>query len=121
MAKTGPRPKKLTEKTVEGLPVGRDKTIVPPDEVQKLAALGCKNIDIAKFYGVTIDSINRNFASELTKGREMLKQTLRQAMLHNACVNMNAATQIFLAKNMLGMSDNGEVDTEDTQPLPWKD
>ena len=52
MKKTGPKPKELTEGSILGLPVGRNKKIVPPDQVQELAALGCSNCDIANFYGV---------------------------------------------------------------------
>jgi hypothetical protein len=118
--KTGPKPKELTEGTVIGLPVGRDKKIVPPDQVQELASLGCRNIEIANFFGVTEDAISRNFAAELLKGREELKISLRRAMLKNACANMNAAVQIFLAKNLLGMSDT-PTNSDANQPLPWTD
>jgi hypothetical protein len=118
--KTGPKPKQLTEKTVLGLPVGRDKTIVPPEEVYKLAALGCKNTEIADWFGVTEDAISRNFAAQLIKGRAAVRISLRRAMLNNACQNNNAAVQIFLSKNMLGMSDNPN-DSEANQPLPWSD
>jgi hypothetical protein len=41
-------------------------------------------------------------------------------MLKNACVNLNAAVQIFLAKNMLGMSDNG-MNTDTAKVLPFTD
>lgn len=118
--KTGPKPKQLTEKVVLGLPVGRDKKVVPPDEVYKLAALGCKNIEIADWFGVSEDAISRNFAAELIKGRSAVKISLRRAMLNNACQNMSAAVQIFLAKNMLGMSDN-PMDSDANTPLPWSD
>jgi hypothetical protein len=118
--KTGPKPKKLTEKIVLGLPVGRDKKIVPPDEVYKLAAIGCKNVEIAEWFGVTEDAISRNFAAELEKGRAAVKISLRRAMLTNACQNMNAAVQIFLSKNILSMSDS-PLQTEANQPLPWHD
>jgi hypothetical protein len=118
--KRGPKPKQLTEKVVLGLPVGRDKKIVPPDEVYKLAALGCKNTEIADWFGVTEDAISRNFAAELTKARAAVKISLRRAMLNNACQNNNAAVQIFLSKNMLGMSDN-PMDSEANTPLPWSD
>jgi hypothetical protein len=118
--KTGPKPKELTEKVVLGLPVGRDKKIVPPDEVYKLAALGCKNIEIADWFGVTEDAISRNFAAELIKGRSAVKISLRRAMLNNACQNNSAAVQIFLAKNMLGMSDS-PLDSDANAPLPWVD
>jgi hypothetical protein len=115
-----PKKKQLVEGTIQGYPIGRDKKIVPPDEVQKLAALGCTNRDIANFFGIAEDNIVRHFADFITKGREELKISLRRAMLNNACKNNNAAVQIFLAKNILGMSDT-PVNTEDQQPLPWSD
>ena len=118
--KRGPKPKQLTEKVVLGLPVGRDKKIVPPDEVYKLAALGCKNTEIADWFGVTEDAISRNFAAELEKGRAAVKISLRRAMLNNACQNNSAAVQIFLAKNILGMTDS-PIDSEANAPLPWND
>lgn len=118
--KRGPKPKQLTEKIVLGLPVGRDKKIVPPDEVFKLAALGLKTTEIADYFGVTDESIARNFADVLVKARVEMRISLRRAMLHNACVNHNAAVQIFLSKNILGFQDS-PIDTEANAPLPWQD
>ena len=115
-----PSKKQLTEGTILGFPIGRDKKIVPPDEVQKLAALGCSNRDIANFFGIEETNVSRHFAAFIIKGREELKITLRRAMLDNACRNMNAAVQIFLAKNILGMSDV-PVNSEENKPLPWTD
>jgi len=115
-----PSRKQLTEGTILGYPIGRDKKIVPPDEVQKLAALGCSNRDIANFFGIEESNVSRHFAAFITKGREELKITLRRAMLDNACRNMNAAVQIFLAKNILGMSDT-PINSEENKPLPWSD
>jgi hypothetical protein len=120
--KTGPKPKELVEATIVGLEVGRgdNKQVVPPDQVKELASLGCSNTDIANFYGVTEQTLRYNFSEYLTKGREELKITLRRAMLKNACVNMNAAVQIFLAKNILAMTDQ-PLNTEANSPLPWTD
>lgn len=115
-----PSKKQLTEGTILGYPIGRDKKIVPPEEVQKLAALGCSNRDIANFFGIEESNVSRHFAAFITKGREDLKIALRRAMLNNACQNNNAAVQIFLAKNLLGMSDT-PTNTEDKKPLPWSD
>ena len=116
----GPKPKQLKPKTTMGLEIGRgkDREIVPPDEVYKLAAIGCTDTEISQFYGVKQDTLRRNFASELTKGREYVKIRLRRAMFKNACENQHAAVQIFLAKNILGMSDS-PVDSEANTPLPW--
>lgn len=118
--KPGPKAKELVEATYLGIPVGRDKKVIDPDEVEKLAALGCRDNEIANFFGIKDDTLRYNFADNLTKGREELKISLRRAMLNNACKNMNAAVQIFLAKNILGMSDS-PVDSESNKPLPWSD
>lgn len=107
-------------KTVTGLVVGRNKIVVPPTEVEDLASLGCTDRDIANWFGINEDTLRYSFADNLLKGRENLKISLRRAMLKNACVNMNAAVQIFLAKNMLAMSDNGMV-TDNSKVLPFTD
>ena len=107
-------------KIVEGKLVGRNNVVIPPEEVEDLASIGCTNRDIANWYGVDESSLSYNFTFELTKGRENLKISLRRAMLKNACVNLNAAVQIFLAKNMLGMSDNG-MTTDNSKVLPFTD
>ena len=108
------------EKIVEGKLVGRNNVVIPPEEVEDLAALGCTNVDIGNWFGVSEQIIRRNFSDNLIKGRESLKVSLRRAMLKNACVNLNAAVQIFLAKNMLGMSDNG-MRTDASNVLPFTD
>lgn len=119
-AKTGPKPKELVEGTIEGLPVGRDKTVVPPDQVYELAALACTDKDIARFFGIKEDTLRYNFAAELVKGRESLKISLRRAMVKNAIANMNVTMQIWLSKNILGMSDS-PMDGEANAPLPWRE
>lgn len=116
--KTGPKPKKMTTATFVGLPVGRPSVIVDPIAVYKLAALGLKNHEIADFLGIQHTALTGNFKNELSKGREQMKITLRRAMLKNACVNNASAVQIFLAKNLLGMSD-APVNSAENTPLPW--
>ena len=107
-------------KVVTGLVVGRNKVVVPPQEVEDLAALGCTDRDIANWFGIKEDTLRYSFADFLLKGREAVKINLRRAMLKNACVNLNAAVQIFLAKNMLGMSDNG-MSSDNSKVLPFTD
>jgi len=107
-------------KIVTGLVVGRNKVVVPPQEVEDLASIGCTDRDIANWFGINEDTLRYNFTDNLIKGREDLKISLRRAMLKNACVNLNAAVQIFLAKNMLGMSDNG-MTTDNSKVLPFTD
>ena len=115
--KTGPKPKELVEGTILGLCVGRDKKVIPPPQVEELASIGCTDRDIANFFGIKEDTLRYNFAENLIKGREDLKISLRRSMLKTAHGG-NAAVLIFLAKNLLGMSDS-PVDSDDKKPLPW--
>ena len=108
---------KTGEKTVQGLCVGRDKTVVPPEEVFKLAQLGCKDNEIADWFGITDSTLRYQFTDELTKGREALKQTLRRAQIEVA-LKGNATMLIWLGKNILGQSDN-PVDLDKPTVLPW--
>ena len=120
--KTGPKPRDLVTVEVSGYEVGRGirKRVVFDQDVFKLAALGCTNKEIATWFDIDENTLAYNFATIMAKGREQLKQSLRRAMLHNALVNNNAALQIFLAKNILGMSDS-PVNSEANQPLPWSE
>jgi hypothetical protein len=120
-SKTGPSPKKLVAVEVMGYQVGRGlrKRVVTPEEVFKLAALGCSDKEIALWFDVPYDTLRYNFTDIIAKGRQEMKTALRRAMFKNA-MSGNAALQIFLAKNMLGMSDNPS-NSDDTKILPWTD
>ena len=119
--KTGPKPKTLVTVEVTGYEVGRGirKKVVFDEDVYKLAALGCNNREIATWFDIDDQTLTYNFKDILAKGREDLKHSLRRAMLKNA-MSGNAALQIFLAKNLLGMSDS-PVNSEANTPLPWSD
>ncbi len=118
---TGPKPKQLTEKTQWGFPVGRgdNANVVPPDDVEKLAAIGCTDREIAAFFSIKEDTLRRNFAEYIAKGRQFQKTRLRMNMF-KAADNLNPAILIFLAKNILGMSDS-PVDSDANQALPWNE
>ena len=112
--------RKVTEVQVEAVLVGRDKKPVMPQDVQRLAAIGCKDREIADWFGVKEDTLRYNFAEELLKGREQMKQSLRRTMLDVALHDRNTVMLIYLSKNFLGMSDNG-ITSDANQPLPWEE
>ncbi len=120
-SKTGNKPKQLKAIEVFGYEVGRGlrKKVVVPEDIYKLAALGCTDQEIATWFDIEYSTLRYNFSETIAKGRQDLKAALRKAMIQNA-MNGNAALQIFLAKNFLGMSDN-PTNTEDHKPLPWSD
>lgn len=116
--KSGER--KMGKKIVDAVCVGRNKTPVPPEEVYKLAQIGCKDTEIADWFDIRPDTLRYNFAAELLKGRESMKQSLRRTMLEVALKDRNTTMLIYLSKNFLGMSDNGTT-SEANEPLPWSD
>jgi hypothetical protein len=120
-SKTGPKPKQLKAVEVYGYEVGRGlrKRVVSPEQVYELAAIGCNDSEIARWFDVAETTLKDNFRDILAKGREDVKMSLRRAMLKNA-LGGNAVMQIWLSKNMLGMSDN-PTNTEDNKPLPWNE
>jgi hypothetical protein len=110
---------KWGEVTKQGLVVGREKRIVPPDEVYKLAELGCTNKEIAEWFMIKEDTLNYNFCDFLTKARAGMKRRLRSVQIATA-LNGNATLLIWLGKQYLGQSDNPGSSQED-QILPWND
>ena len=120
-SKTGNKPKKLIAVEVFGYQVGRGRTkrIVFPDDVYNLAVIGCNDREIATWFDCDESTLRYNFKDIIEKGREDLKHSLRRAMIKNA-LQGNAALQIFLAKNFLGMSDT-PMNTDQVEPLPWRD
>jgi hypothetical protein len=118
-SKTGNKPKQLVAVEVYGYEVGRGrrKRVVVPKDVYELAVIGCNDREIAHWFDLDENTLRYNFSDIMQKGREDLKHTLRRAMIKNA-LSGNAALQIFLAKNMLGMSDTPNQ-SEDKKPLPW--
>ena len=120
-SKTGNKPKQLVAVEVYGYEVGRGnrKRVVAPQDVYELAAIGCSDSEIARWFDIAENTLKYNFRDILAKGREDVKMTLRRAMLKNA-LNGNAVMQIWLSKNMLGMSDN-PTHADDAKPLPWNE
>ena len=110
---------KWGEVTKQGLIVGREKRVVPPDEVYKLAELGCNNKEIAEWFMIKEDTLNYNFCDYLTKARAGMKRRLRAVQLQTALAG-NATLLIWLGKQYLGQSDNPS-NSDDQQALPWND
>lgn len=117
--KTGNKPKQLVEGTYMGIEVGRDKKIIDPRDVEKLASIGMKNSEIAEYLDIDDSTLNYNFKQELIKGRHNLKVSLRKAQISLA-LSGNATMLIWLGKNILGQSES-PFDSEANAPLPWAD
>lgn len=102
---------------------GKPKIAMDYEEIYRLAVIGCTKREIAYVLDVHEDTLARRKEAieAYERGIENQKVRLRRAMMNNACERMNPALQIFLAKNVLGMSDQGVATTDGDGILPWKD
>jgi hypothetical protein len=87
--------------------MARPKLNIDPNQILKLAAMGCSNREIAAFVDCDESTIRDRFPAEVQKGRENGKTKLRRLMWQNA-EKGNAVMQIWLSKNILGYVDKTE-------------
>jgi hypothetical protein len=97
--------------------VGRPKAEVDVEILKNLASIGCPTYEIASVMNVSARTLKRNFAEIIDQYREQGKASLRKKMYDKAVKKDNTMMQIFLSKNMLGMSDKVQQ-TNVTEPLP---
>ena len=93
--------------------MSRPKVVIDEAQVTKLAALGAGHREIAEFFGVERSTITKRFSPEITKGRAEVKMKLRGWQLKLA-EQGHATMQIWLGKNLLGQSDEGEAQVNST-------
>jgi len=89
--------------------MGRPLIPIDPEEVLKLSQLGCKNDEIADFFGCSAQTIETRFQPELDKGRSELKISLRRLQIQ-AAEKGNVVMMIWLGKQLLGQIDRTQVD-----------
>lgn len=111
---------KYGEKTVRGRVIGRNKIVIPEEEVAQLSQYHCTNKEMADFYGVPLQTFMDNFRDIIDKNRIITKQRLRKAQLDLALNGKDRVMLIWLGKQMLGQSDS-PVNTDSNQVLPWLD
>jgi hypothetical protein len=98
-------PKPLSERKRPG----PKRPEVDPNVVEGMAAIGCCKTEIAKVVGVSVDTLDRQFADSFDKGTANRNLRLRQALWKSAIDQNNITAQIWLSKQYLGMSDKTEV------------
>jgi hypothetical protein len=108
---------KYGEKTVVGRVVGRNKTVIPEDQVAQLSEYHCTNKEMADFFDVPLQTFMDNFRDIITKHRIITKQRLRKKQIEVA-LSGDKTMLIWLGKQMLGQSEN-PISDESSQVLPW--
>ncbi len=84
---------------------GRPKIEINPYSIEQMAEQGMKVTEMAALLGVSTDTIHRNYAAELLKGKSALKQTLRMSQIYSATKEGNPTMLIWLGKQYLGQND----------------
>jgi|TARA_R100000234_G_scaffold96139_3_gene64417 hypothetical protein len=90
--------------------MSRKKVNVSADKVKMLASFGCSTVEIAKYFECDASTIRKRFKDVIAAGKEEMKFSLRRSMWTSAHENGSVAMQIFLAKNILNMSDKTAID-----------
>ena len=108
---------KYGEKTVRGRVIGRNKTVIPEEEVAQLSQYHCTNKEMADFYNVPLQTFMDNFRDIIDKNRIITKQRLRKAQLDLA-LSGDRVMLIFLGKVILQQREDS-VASENSQVLPW--
>lgn len=86
----------------------RTKREIDPNVVERLAAIGCSDAEIATIVDISERHLRRRFRVELTRGRSRLCAAIRRWQLR-AARRGNVAMLIWLGKQYLGQKDRQEV------------
>lgn len=101
---------------VKKVKTGRKPLNIDAEQVYKLALIHCTTREIAAFFDCSVDTIRDRYSDIIEKGKEEGKTRLRRVMIQKA-MEGNVVMLIFLAKNLLGMSDKVEISGDETKPL----
>ena len=105
---------------------GRPRIEIEWKEFDKLCGLQCSEQEIADWFGCSVDTIERRvreqrkstFAEYFAKHRATGKIAVRRNLFRLSEKQGHVA--IFLAKNLLGMTDRQEITGADGAPLTTK-
>lgn len=104
---------------------GRPRKEIDWEDFDKLCGIQCTQEEIAAWFGVSVDTIERAVKRKFKKGfAEFFKQkkqkgkiSLRRVMYQKA-QDGNTTMLIWLSKNYLGMTD--KIETFDNEELVYK-
>ena len=102
---------------------GRPKKEIDLEQLFRLASVGCTIRECSFVMDLSEDTIKRRADAReaYDSGAENAKVRLRKAMFSNAIDRMHPTMQIWLSKQILGMSEMGNSDPDDNGVLPWAD
>ena len=102
---------------------GRPKLAIDLEAIYKLASVGCTIRECSYVLDIHEDTLKRREDAKeaYDRGVENAKVRLRKAMFANAIDRLHPTMQIWLSKQILGMSENGGIGNDDNKILPWSE
>jgi hypothetical protein len=74
--------------------------VINEEQLEMLAGMGCTMIEIATFFKCSVDTISRNYADALHRGRESGKASVRRMMWEHGKKGNSTALK-YLVHNIL--------------------
>ena len=109
--------KNKTTKAEKRQPVGRPKKNIDIEILANLSQIGCTQEEIGGVMGVSVRTLQRNYAEIIEQNKNKGRASLRKKMWEKALKKDSTHMQIWLSKNELNMRD--KVETQNiTEPLP---
>ena len=105
-------PKKAATKN----PVGRPKTVIDYNLVQRMSEILCTQAEIASVIGCSVDTLQRDkrFRETYYSAQNVGKTSIRRSQFELAQAG-NPTMLIWLGKNLLSQRDGGEIRDEETE------
>ena len=93
---------------------GRPKLVLDERQIRELASIQCTMGEIAAVMGCSVDTLDRNYAEIISRGRDEGKMSLRRAQWNKAVKDGNPAMLIWLGKFYLGQKE--EINFTSSEP-----
>ena len=103
---------------------GRKPIVIDLIELEKLAALGCTDLEVAGFFNVSVRTIEQRrkqqsaFAEAMTRGRAKCQVTVRRAQMK--WLDRDPKMCVWLGKQLLGQRDVTPIELTGAQGKPVK-
>jgi hypothetical protein len=95
--------------------MGAAKKQINPDQVFKLARIGCTNEEIGTILGCSADTLERRYAGDLETGRSNRRSSLRRKQFQLA-MKGDRTMLIWLGKQDLGQKEMRDVTSHEEGP-----
>ena len=91
--------------------MARPKKVINIETVESLAGINCTVEEIATVVGCSKDTLERRYATNIKRGRENGRSSLRR-MMYAKAKEGNVTMMIWLSKQLLGYTDKVEQKNE---------